>query len=226
MRDVLFAARLVFLKDLAIEARTREVVVSTALFALLVAVLASLSFFVDDLEGRAIAPGVLYIAVAFSGVLASGRSFARERENDAMRGLLHAPIPPAGIFLGKALSTLVFLAIVEALLLPLVALLYRVDLWSVLGPTLMILALGTVGQVLAGTLFGAMTVRTGARDLTVSVVVFPLIAPALLAGVVATREIFGGASLEEALSWARILVAYDLVLGAAGLLMFGPLVRD
>jgi heme exporter protein B len=57
-------------------------------------------------------------------------------------------------------------------------------------------------------------------------VVFPLIAPALLAGVVATREIFGGASFEEALSWAKILLAYDLVVGAAGLLMFGPLVRE
>lgn len=226
MRDVLYAARLIFAKDVAIELRTREVVVSTALFAVLVAVLASLSFFVDDLEARAIAPGVLWIAIAFSGVLASGRSFARERENDAMRGLLHAPIPPAGIFLGKALSTLCFLAVVELILLPLVALLYRVDLGGVLLPTLMILSLGTLGQVLAGTLFGAMTVRTGARDLTVSVVVFPLIAPALLAGVVATREIFGGAELAEALSWAKILLAYDLVVGAAGLVMFGPLVRE
>jgi heme exporter protein B len=226
VRDVLFAARLVLMKDLAIEFRTREVVVSTGLFAVLVAVLASLSFFVDDLDARAIAPGVLWIAVAFSGVLASGRSFARERDNDAMRGLLHAPIPPAGIFLGKALSTLLFLVIVEALLLPLVALLYRVDLGGVLLPTLLILLLGTLGQVLAGTLFGAMTVRTGARDLTVSVVVFPLVAPALLAGVVATREIFGGADLGEALSWAKILLAYDLVVGAAGLLMFGPLVRE
>ncbi len=226
MKDVLFAARLVFAKDLAIELRTREVVVSTALFAALVAVLASLSFFVDDLEARAIAPGVLWIAIAFSGVLASGRSFARERDHDAMRGLLHAPIPPAGIFLGKALGTLAFLAVVEALLLPLVAMLYRVDLLDVLGPTILVLALGTLGQVLAGTLFGAMTVRTGARDLTISVVVFPLIAPALLAGVVATREIFGGATLADAMRWAQILLAYDLVVGAAGLLLFGPLVRE
>src|SRR4029079_13809231 len=96
---------------------------------------------------REIAPGVLWIALASSGVLASGRSFARERENDAMRGLLHAPIPPAGIFLGKALSTLCFLGIVEARLLPLVALLYRVDLQGVVAPTLLILALGTIGQV-------------------------------------------------------------------------------
>ncbi len=226
MSDVLRTAWLVLAKDLAIERRTREIVVSTALFSLLVAVLASLSFYLDDVDARAFAPGVLWIAVSFSGVLAVGRSFARERENEAMRGLLLAPIPPAGIYLGKAASTLVFLAIVEALLLPVVAILYRVDLGRVLLPTLPVLALGTLGQVLAGTLFGAMTVRTGARDLLVAVVVFPLVAPALLAAVVATRELFSPGEALETLRWCQILLAYDLVVGTAGVWMFGPLVRD
>jgi heme exporter protein B len=224
--DVLRAARLVLAKDLAIEARTREIVVSTALFSMLVAVLASLSFYLDDVDARALAPGVLWISVAFSGVLATSRSFGRERDHDAMRGLLLAPIPPAGIYVGKALSTLVFLAIVEALLLPIVAILYRVDVIGALVPALPILALGTLGQVLAGTLFGAMTVRTGARDLLVAVVVFPLVAPALLVAVVATREIFAHAEVIDTMRWARLLLAYDLVVGTAGVLMFGPLVRE
>lgn len=226
MNDVLRAARLVLAKDLAIERRTREIVVSTALFSLLVAVLASLSFYLDEVDARALAPGVLWIAVSFSGVLAVGRSFARERDNDAMRGLLLAPIPPSGIYLGKVLSALVFLGLVEALLLPIVSLLYHVDLARVIVPTLPVLVLGTLGQVLAGTLFGAMTVRTGARDLLVAVMVFPLIAPALLAAVVATREIFAPNEIAQTLRWCQILLAYDLVVGAAGVWMFGPLVRD
>src|SRR5262249_26483644 len=156
---------LVFAKDLAIERRTREIVVSTALFSLLVAVLASLSFYLDDVDARAFAPGVLWISVSFSGVLAVSRSFSRERANDAMRGLLLSPIPPSAIYLGKALSALAFLAVVETLLVPIVALLYHVDLARAMLPVLPVLALGTIGQVLAGTLFGAMTVKTGARDL-------------------------------------------------------------
>jgi heme exporter protein B len=223
---VLRAAMLVLGKDLAIERRTREIVVSTALFSLLVAVLASLSFYLDEVDARALAPGVLWIAVSFSGVLAVGRSFSRERDNDAMRGLLLSPIAPSGIYLGKVLSTLVFLALVEALLVPIVALLYHVDLVRVMLPTLPILLLGTLGQVLAGTLFGALTVRTGARDLLVAVLVFPLVAPALLAAVVATREIFAPTEIANWWGWVRILLAYDLVVGAAGLWMFGPLVRD
>lgn len=226
MTEVLRAAWLVLGKDLAIERRTREIVVSTALFSLLVAVLASISFYLDEVDARAVAPGVLWIAVSFSGVLAVGRSFARERENDAMRGLLLAPIPPSGIYLGKVASTLVFLAIVEGLLIPIVALLYHVDLVRVMLPTLPVLVLGTLGQVLAGTLFGAMTVKTGARDLLVAVVVFPLVAPALLAAVVATREIFAPSEAIDTLRWCKILLAYDLVVGAGGVWMFGPLVRE
>jgi heme exporter protein B len=223
---VLRAAWLVFAKDLAIERRTREIVVSTALFSLLVAVLASLSFYLDDVDARAVAPGVLWISVSFSGVLAVSRSFSRERDHEAMRGLLLSPTPPSAIYLGKALSALAFLAIVELLLVPIVALLYHVDLVRVMGPVAPVLVLGTIGQVLAGTLFGAMTVKTGARDLLVAVLVFPLVAPALLAAVVATREVFAGAELVETMRWCRILLAYDLVVGAAGVWMFGALVRD
>jgi heme exporter protein B len=223
---VLRAALLVAGKDLRIEARTREVTVSTGLFAVLIVVLTSISFFVDDVVARRIAPGVLWIAVAFAGVLAIGRTWARERENDAMRGLLLAPVPRAGIFLGKAIGALLFVAAIEIVLLPLVAVLFHVDLVPLLPRLVPVLFLGTLGFVLTGTLFGAMTVRTRSRDLMLSVVLFPLVTPALLAGVVATREILGGEPLETTFAWLRILLAFDVVVGTCGVLLFGPLVSD
>lgn len=213
-------------KDLRIEARTREVTVSTGLFAILVVVLTSLSFFVDDLTARRIAPGVLWITVTFAGLLAIGRTWAREREHDAMRALLLAPIPRASIFLGKAIGTLVFVGIVEALIVPLVGILFHVDLLPRLGELCAVLGLGTLGFVLTGSLFGAMTVRTRSRDLMLSVVLFPLIAPALLAGVIATRGILGGEPLAETIAWLRVLGAFDLVVGVCGWTLFGPLVSE
>lgn len=224
--SVLRAAWLIAVKDLRIELRTREITVSTGLFAVLVVVLTSISFYVDDLVARRIAPGVLWIAIAFAGVLAIGRTWQRERENDAMRGLLLAPIARPAIFAGKAIGTLAFLIAIEVLVVPLVAVLFHVDLLPVLPLLSAVLALGTLGFVLTGTLFGAMTVRTQSRDLMLSVVLFPLVTPALLAGVVATREILGGGPLEETLAWMRILAAYDIVVGACGWLLFGPLVSD
>lgn len=220
------AAWLLALKDARIELRTREITTSTGLFALLMVVLTSLSFYVDDTTARLVSPGVLWITVTYTGVLAIGRSWARERENDAMRGLLLSPVPRAAIYLGKALSTLFFVALIELMVVPMVALLFHVDLIPVLGPLSVILGLGTIGFVLTGTLFGAMTVRTRSRDLMLSVVVFPLVTPALLGGVVATRLILDGASLAEVSSWVRVLLAYDLVVGVAGFVMFAPLTND
>ena len=113
-----------------------------------------------------------------------------------------------------------------AALVPLVAMLFHVDLGPALPLLVPVLGLGTLGFVLTGTLFGAMTVQTRSRDLMLSVVLFPLVSPALLAGVVATREILGGGPLDEILAWMRILGAFDLVVGACGWFLFGPLVRD
>lgn len=224
--SVLRAAALLAGKDLRIELRTREITVSTGLFAVLVVVLTSISFYVDDVIARRIAPGVLWIAIAFAGVLAIGRTWQRERENDAMRGLLLAPIPRPAIFLGKALGTLAFIVAIEVLLVPLVAVLFHLDLVPALPLMIPVLLMGTIGFVLTGTLFGAMTVRTRSRDLMLSVVLFPLVTPALLAGVVATRGILAGEPIDETLAWLRILGAYDLVVGTCGWFLFGPLVSD
>ena len=220
------AAWLVFQKDLKIELRTGEILITTGFFALLVAILSSLSFYLDDVIARRVAPGVLWISIAFSGVLAMGRSFQRERDHEAMRGLLLSPLPRPAIFLGKALGIFAFLVLVELLLVPLLAVLYRIDLGPVLGLVALITLLGTLGFSAAGALFAAMGVRVRTKELVLSVVLFPLVSPALLAGVVATREVLGGASLGEVLDWLRVLAAFDLIFLVFGALLFGPLTSE
>lgn len=222
----LSALWLVFRKDLRIELRTGEILVTTGFFSLLVAIMTSLSFYLDDVTSRRVAPGVLWISVAFSGVLAMGRSFQRERDHDVMRGLLLSPLPRASIFLGKTLGVLSFLLLVELVLVPVVTVLYRLDLADCWGPMLLLVMLGTVGFSAAGTLFAAMGVRTRTKDLVLSVVLFPLTSPALLAGVVASREVLGGASLGDVAAWIRLLLAFDLVFVVVGALLFGPLTSE
>lgn len=212
-------------KELRIELRTAEILVTAGLFGLLVTILTSLAFFLDDVTARKIAPGVLWVSASFAGVLAMGRSWAREREADAIRGLLLAPIPRASIYAGKAIGTALFVLVIDAALLPVVALLFHVDARMCI-PVGGVLALGTIGYVAMGTLFAAMSVRTRARDLMLSVVLFPLAAPGLVAGVVATREILGGAPLDETMDWIRILIAFDLVGIVCGLVLFEPLMSD
>ncbi|MET0341228.1 MAG: heme exporter protein CcmB [Polyangiales bacterium] len=220
------ATWLVFQKDLRIELRTGEILITTGFFALLITIMTSLSFYLDDVMGRKIAPGVLWISIAFSGVLAMGRSFQRERDHEVMRGLLLSPLPRAGIYLGKALGILAFLSLVELLLLPLIALLYRVDFGPALAQVALVTLLGTIGFSAAGALFAAMGVRVRTKELVLSVVLFPLVSPALLAGVVATREVLAGASLGEIVDWLRVLAAFDLIFVVLGAILFGPLTSE
>jgi heme exporter protein B len=220
------AALLVLRKDLQIELRTGEVTVTTALFATLVTLLASLSFFIDEATARLVAPGVLWVSVAFAGVLAMGRTWSRERDNDVFRGLMLSPAPRSALYVGKLLGTLVFLAVVESVVLLEVGVLFNLDLLPVLGPMVLLLVLGTIGFAAAGNLFAAMGVRTSARDLVLAVALFPVIAPALLCGVIGTRELLAGAPLQDIWTWVKILVAFDLTFVTAGILLFEPLLSD
>jgi heme exporter protein B len=223
----------VLAKDLRIELATREIVTTAGFFAVLVTVMASVAFTTGgpDTTTR-IAPGALWLAVAFSSVLALARTWQREREENALAGLLVSPAPRAAIWCGKALGVLAFLVAVETAVVPLVALFFHVDLPAVFGPLAVVLLLGTVGVAATGTLFGAMTVRTRARELLLASVLFPLLAPAFLSSVAATREILyaavSGQAVEmgEVSDYLLLLGVFDAVAIAGGMAMFGALLED
>ncbi|MCC6648887.1 MAG: heme exporter protein CcmB [Polyangiaceae bacterium] len=217
-------AALVLRKDLAIERRTGEVTTTAGFFALLVVVLSSVAFTVGD-SRLSVSPGVVWISVAFAAVLAIGRSWHREREESALLGLIVSPVPPSALFAGKAAGIFVFLCAVELMVVPAVALLFSLDL-PALAPGLALIALGaTPGIAASGTLFGAMTVRTRARDLVLASVLFPLLSPTLLAAVGATRELVGGASIAELWDYLLLMSAFDVVFALGGLTLFSALVE-
>jgi heme exporter protein B len=99
-----------------------------------------------------------------------------------------------------------------------------------------VLLLGTIGVAATGTLFGAMTVRTRARDLVLASVLFPLLSPALLSSVAATHQILGladnpelrttAAQLSEISDYLLILGVFDGLALLGGLGLFGALVDD
>jgi heme exporter protein B len=250
----------VFTKDLRIELRTREILTTAGFFAALVAILAAVAFYSGviaevEVDGKMIgwsgpplpakaiariavqiAPGAIWLPTAFASVLALGRTWQREREESALTGLLVAPVPRASIFLGKALGVFVFVLAVECIVVPIVSLMFHVDLPEVLGALVVVLLLGTLGVASTGTLFGAMTVRTRARDLVLASVLFPLLSPALLSSVAATHQILSlantpdmgttGAQLAEISDYLIILGVFDGLAFLGGLGLFGLLVDD
>jgi len=223
---VLRGALAVLVKDLRIELRTLEVVLATALFALLTVVLAAFAFGLNTAAGKDAAPGVLWIAIAFGGILALNRTFLRERDLGVFTALLMSPLPRSALFLGKTLGVLVFLLAVEAFLVPVVELLFHAPLIANLGAIAPILLLGTLGYAAAGTLFAAMTVRTRLKDLLLGVVLFPLVSPALIASIQAMAAVLAGDGLLGAADYLRLLGAFDLLFVVGGLWLFGALFED
>lgn len=218
-------AGIVLRKDLEIELASGEVTTSSAFFALLVVIMSSLSFYGGPASSRLVAAGVIWLSVAFALVLALGRTWQREREEGALTGLLVTPIAPSALFLGKMLGLCLFVGLVELLVVPAAALLFNLDLARHGAGLALIALLATPGLAASGTLFGSMTVRTRARDLMLAIVLFPLLSPALLTAVVASRALLDGAPLGDLADYLRFLLVFDVVFVAGGVSLFGTLVE-
>lgn len=230
-------------KDARIELRTREVVATAGVFAVMVGVLASLAYFVIPKFNRATAAGTIWIAVFFAAVLSFSRIWQRERDESALLSLLVSPIPRASIFLGKALATFGTIVVIAIPLVVLTMFLFGIDFsppddavrdpkalhdaWSthVLAFSAL-LALGIAALSLMGTLFGVMTVRTRARDLVLAIVLFPLLSPALVCGVAGTRNAFETQPFEDYRGFLLLMGLFVFVGVAVGVALFGSLVDE
>jgi len=219
-------AGLVFRKDLAIELESGEITTTSGYFALLVVIISSMAFYGGPDTRRLVASGAIWLAIAFSAVLALGQTWQREREHGALRGLLVSPLPRSALFVGKMAGLLMFLLVVELVVLPTAAVLFALDLLRD-GLTLAVIsALALPGIGATSTLFGVMTARTRARGVLLAIVLFPLLAPTLLAAVSATRIALDGATLSELGGHLQLLIAFDGLFILGGLGLFGLLVED
>ena len=72
-------------KELRAEWRSRELLQTTLIFALIVVVLFSFAFDPTAAESRRFGPGLLWIAFLFAGTLMLNPSFAREQANDTLQ---------------------------------------------------------------------------------------------------------------------------------------------
>jgi heme exporter protein B len=181
-------------------------------------------------EGRPVtdaAPGILWIAIAFSGTLALGRAFERERQHETLRALMIAPVDRPALYVGKLAGVLLLLAIVEVIVVPLVALLFHAPLFA--RPVLLVglLAGGTTGFAAVGTLFAAMLVRARSRDVLLPILLYPITIPVIIAGVRGTAALLQPeVDVPMARAWLSMLVLFDVVFITLSLWTFEPLMTE
>lgn len=229
-------ARLIAAKDLRIEAASRVLTTQVVPFGLLVLVL--FGFAIDPGlqavgagEGAAsravletVAPGLFWLAVLFSSLLAIGRSFAVESVDGNLDALRLAGLEPAGIFLGKAAAVAVQLTVLELLLGLGAFAFYGAPLENPLLLALTVVG-GTVAIAATGTLYAALAAGLRVRDTLVPLLLLPVMAPVLLGATIATdAALFGPAS--DGWPWCAALGAFAVLYVAAGILAFGSLLED
>jgi heme exporter protein CcmB len=227
MSQFMRTAWLVMQKDLTIEIRSREIVSTTVFFALSCVLVFAFALVKDGRTVVDAAAGILWIAIAFSGTLALGRTFERERYTDTLRALMLAPADRPAIYVGKLLAIVSMIFATEALLVPLVALLFQAGLFA--APMLLgaILLTGTLGFAAVGTLFAAMLVRARSRDVLLPVLLYPITIPVIIGGVRGTVALLGDPpDVAMAQFWIGLLLFFDVVFIVLSLWTFEPLMTE
>ncbi len=221
----LFKATLAIVKkDLSAEFRSRELISAMLVFSLLVILIFNFALELDVKVRQSVTAGVLWTTFAFAGTLGLNRSMAVEKDRGCMDGLLLAPVDRSAIYFGKAISNLIFMLIVEAIVLPVYSMLYNVNLFQ--AGLLGVILLGSIGYTAVGTLLSAMAVQTRTRDVLLPILLFPVAVPVLLSSVKASGGLLAGAALPEILTPLNILIVYDIVFIAIAFMVFDYVVEE
>lgn len=224
MRDFWGPMAAMVWKDLVLEARSRELVVSVAVFGLLLVVIFNFALRPAPGQAAALAPGILWVSFAFAATLAMNRGFVRELEAGALEGLLVSPVSRDAIFLAKAAAGFIFMLLVEAALLPAYAALLGFSALS--WPLAAAILLATLGFAVIGTLFSALAAQTRSREILLPVLFFPVITPLIIAAVGASNTALAGESSSGLVRWLGLMAVFDAVFLVICPWIFSVIVED
>jgi heme exporter protein B len=211
-------------KDLLLELRTKDIVVSVLVFALLVIVVFSFAIDPTPQLVALVAPGILWVAFTFGGVLGLSRSFALEKAGGNLDGLMLAPVGRDVLFFGKMAGIFLFMVMVELVMFPIFAMLFNLSFaMPELIPTAV---LATLGIAAVGTVFSAMAVNTRSREVMLPLLFLPVILPVVVAAVEASGVTIGGGDVDDLARWLPLLGIFDAVFLVVCPLAFNIVVQE
>ncbi len=214
----------IFWKDVLSEIRTKEIVTAVLVFALLVLVIFNFAF--DPASGTTarIAPGILWVAFTFAGILGLNRVFAVEKENSRLAGLRLCPVDRMVIFWGKLAGSFTFMLVIAAVITPIFLVLFNLPLF--LPRLALIIVLATLGFTSVGTLFSALAMNIRARDIMLPILFLPLVVPVIISAVEATTCVLAGGPWSDMLTWLVIMIAFDIIYLVVATLMFEFVIEE
>jgi heme exporter protein B len=206
-------------KELRTEFRSRELLMTTVVFILIVMVLFSFTFDPSSAESRRFGAGLLWLAFLFAASLMLQPCFLREQTNDTLSALRLSASDPFAILLAKLAANTLFLLVTELLMLPVFSILYNVLVAKIFAQLLLVFFLGSLGVSIAGTALSAISAQARMRELLLPLLLLPLLTPIL---VVSTEVTAGLLDAEPFVRWKGVgfLATFDVVFLTA-LWLFG-----
>jgi heme exporter protein B len=224
VRHYLRAVGAVLWKDLRAELRSRELISSMLVFAILVILVFNFALLLDRTAREDVAAGVLWVTTVFTGTLGLNRSLAQEKDRGSLDGMLLAPVDRSALYFGKALGNLLFILIVQAVVLPVFTVLFDVAMVQPL--VLLVVLLGAVGYAGLGTLLASLADHSRSRDAMLPILLFPVAVPLLIAAVRATSGVLTAASWDQIGPWLNLLIVYDVIFVAVAFMLFEYVVEE
>lgn len=205
-------------KDLLVESRSKQTLNAAVVFAALIVVV--FSFVFGEVVGNreVLARGALWLAVVFGGAVGMSHAVALEGRNDAIAGLLLAPVDRSAVYLGKVASSVVLVVAIGTLSLGFVVVFLDYTfadgtLWTVVA----VIVLAAIGFSAVGVLLSILMLHSQLQESLLPVLLVPLVVPIVLSGTELTRATLPPG---DEFAWFTILIAYDLLMLIAGWMTF------
>lgn len=208
------------------EIRSKDLFISMFTFSLIIIFIFSIVLNLSADIKNVVSPAVLWITFLFSGSIGLGRSFAMEKESEAIKGLLLAPVDRSLIYVGKFLSNFTFLLIIELFTIPIFIVVFNYGLNINFMGIILVIFLGTVGFGSVGTVFAAMSINTRLREVLLPILYFPIIIPVLLTSVNITGSLLDGKMLTDNASSLQLLIVFDIIFLSAGILLYQYVIEE
>lgn len=193
------------------ELKTKEILSSMFIFALLVILIFIFSVDLSIVNANDVGPGVLWVAFIFAGTLGLNRSFTIENQDGRLQGIMLTPADRSAVYFGKMISNLIFLLIMEAFILPVFMIFFNVDIFRVLGPLLFVIFLGSLGFCVLGTLLSSMASNLKSREIMLPILLYPLSIPIIIGSVKMTSALLAGKSLADMTNWIGLILCFVII---------------
>jgi heme exporter protein B len=220
------SAWIIAMKDLTLEARGKEILTTGVFFALITILIFSFAFDMTHADGRQYAAGALWVAIFFSGALTMNRSFMHEKDNDCMSALLLAPLDRSAIYFGKMGANFTLMLVAEAFIVPVVIVIFNVNVMERFIPQAAALFLGALGFSAVGTLVAAISVNLRVREMLGPLLALPPLMPVIMTVVPISSGLIHGEAIEGLYPNYQILAAFGVIYLTAPWILFEKLVEQ